>query len=416
MRTRIARSIVAVTALVIVILGIPLAIIIQRFYESRATVELQRSAALAVAELTVPLDAAEIAAAASEPDAPDEFSVYGEDGGRLYGPGPATLPAADPDQIIVVSPITDRRSEAVVGSVLVTRQRSEIAADARQAWALMALAALAGIALAVLIARREATRLAAPITDLADRADQLGSGGFATGGCPTGIPEIDTLSDALNASDQRLAEALAREREFSANASHQLRTPLASLRLGLERGDIETAEREAGRLQQTVEHLLDLSRGALRSARATDIEQLVRDAERRWHPVFERDGRTMTATVAAHLPAGQVRQTSIEQVLDIVLDNSLQHGAGTTRIDALPAPGGLVVAISDDGPGIAAVQQDTVFQRHRGSGHGIGLALARTLIEADGGRLLLADPARAEFRIVLLAEPAEPGLGLSGRP
>jgi len=91
-------------------------------------------------------------------------------------------------------------------------------------------------------------------------------------------------------------------------------------------------------------------------------------------------------------------------VVDIILDNSLQHGAGETRIDTHPAPGGIVISISDQGSGIATAEQEAVFQRHQGSGNGIGLALARTLVEADGGRLLLADPARAEFRIVLLTD------------
>ena len=72
MRTRIARTIVGVTALVVVVLGVPFAIVVHRFYESRATVELQRSAAQAIAELALPLQVDKIALAAREPDAPKE--------------------------------------------------------------------------------------------------------------------------------------------------------------------------------------------------------------------------------------------------------------------------------------------------------------------------------------------------------
>ncbi|MEI6403789.1 MAG: hypothetical protein WCP59_16565, partial [Actinomycetota bacterium] len=179
MKARIARTIVGVTALIIVVLGVPLAIVIQRFYESKATVELQRSAAEAIAELTVPLDAAEIADAADEPDSPPDFSVYDATGTRLYGTGPDRLESTDPDQLVVVSPVTDRNTETVVGSVRVSRPRSDVAAEARRAWAVMGLGALAGLVVAMLIARREAARLAAPIAELAARAERIGSGDFS---------------------------------------------------------------------------------------------------------------------------------------------------------------------------------------------------------------------------------------------
>ena len=162
MKARIARTIVGVTALIIVALGVPLAIVIQRFYESRATVELQRSAAEAIAELTVPLDAAEIADAAAEPDSPPDFSVYDATGTRLYGTGPEHLESTDPEQLAVVSPITDRATETVVGSVRVSRPRSDVAAEARRAWAVMGLAALVALAAAMLIARREASAARRP--------------------------------------------------------------------------------------------------------------------------------------------------------------------------------------------------------------------------------------------------------------
>ncbi len=143
MRTRIARTIVGVTALVVVVLGVPFAIVVHRFYESRATVELQRSAAQAIAELALPLQVDEIAIAAREPDAPKDFSVYDQTGTRLFGSGPEKIGASDPDHIVVVSPITDRSTETTVGSVRVSRPRSAVASQARRAWALMALAAAA---------------------------------------------------------------------------------------------------------------------------------------------------------------------------------------------------------------------------------------------------------------------------------
>jgi signal transduction histidine kinase len=401
MKARIARTIVGVAALVVVVLGVPFAIMIQRFYESRATVELQRSAAEAIAELSLPLRADEIGTAAREPDAPPDFSVYDAAGERLYGSGPEHADAVESDRIVVVLPITDRTTEEVVGSVRVSRARSAVAGQARRAWALMALAAAGGIGMSVAVARREAERLAAPISELAARAERLGSGEFDFATISTGTTELNTVADALTISSRRLAELLAREREFSANASHQLRTPLAALRVSIDRGDLSSASAETDRLAATVDHMLALARDALPTAQLIRIAPIVDDAARRWRPEFSKVGRSLVATVEPGVPEVPVRSNSIEQALEILLENALRYGRGETRIVARVAPGGLVLQVDDDGPGIAPEVVNSVFDRHAGAGNGIGLALARTLVEADGGRLVLSDPEHAEFRIVL---------------
>jgi signal transduction histidine kinase len=401
MRARIARSIVGVAALVVLVLGVPFAIVIQRFYESRATVELQRSAAEAIAELEVPLDATAIADAAREPDAPADFSVYDDRGARLYGPGPDQLQTSIPGELVVVSPITDRATEAIVGSVLVSRPSSSVASEARRAWALMALGAVGGLVLAAFVARREATRLTAPISELAASAERLGGGEFDVTTAPTGSPELDTLADALAISGRRLAEMVAREREFSANASHQLRTPLAGLRVSLERGDVEAASAEVDRLSATVDHMLDLARNGLPAADVIDVAPVLVDAAERWRPVLEDGGRELVATIGDRLPAVRAHPASIEQAVDALLENAVRHGAGKARLTARAAAGGLVIQVDDDGPGVDALQAGSIFDRHEGADTGIGLALARTLVEADGGRLMLSDAERAEFRIVL---------------
>ena len=407
MKSRITRTIVGVAALVVVVLGIPFAIVIQRFYQSRATVELQRSAAQAIAELALPLRVDEIADAALEPDAPPEFSVYDANGQRLHGTGPDRVDAADDSLLVVVSPITDRTTETVAGFVRVSRPRSAIDGDARQAWALMALAAIGGLVIAFFVARREAARLTAPISDLATRAERLGSGDFDPTPATTGTPELDVLAGALAVSGRRLAELVAREREFSANASHQLRTPLTGLQVSLERGDLAAASAEARRLAATVDHMLALARDALPTPDTIDIGPIVTGTARRWIARYDEAHRELVVTIDPGLPGANVRQGSIEQAVDVLLDNALHHGAGVTRLTARAARGGLVVQIDDDGPGIDPRLAGAVFHRHEGTGTGIGLTLARTLVEADGGRLLLTDAEHAEFRIVLAAsEPA----------
>jgi signal transduction histidine kinase len=407
-RRRIARTIVGVAALVVVLLGVPFAIMTQRFYESRATVELQRAAAQAIAELALPLHVDEIADAAREPDAPKDFSVYDEHGSWLFGPGPDRLDISMPDEIVVVSPITERSTETVVGSVRVSRPRSVVAGQARRAWAIMALAAVAALALAMVVARREAARLAAPISELADRAARLGSGEFHTAPAPTGTPELDTLDAALAISAHRLEELVTRERAFSANASHQLRTPLAGLHISLARGDLAAASAEADRLSATVDHMLALARNALPAAETIEVGPVLDGAARRWQAAYHADGRDLVCHIDPNLPGVRVRPGSLDQTIDVLLDNAFRHGAGVTRLTARPAPGGLVVQVDDEGPGINVDRAESIFDRHASPRPGtIGLALARTLVEADGGRLVLADPDHAEFRLIFArAHPA----------
>ena len=206
-------------------------------------------------------------------------------------------------------------------------------------------------------------------------------------------------------SERRLDELIAREREFSANASHQLRTPLAGLRVSLERGDVAAASAEAERLSATVDHMLALARDALPTAAAIDVGPVLDTAAERWREAFRNADRALTTTIVEPLPGVPVRPTSLDQTLDVLLDNSLRHGDGETRILARPTLGGLVIRVDDDGPGIAPERVTSVFNRHEGSSTGIGLALARTLVEADGGKLMLSDPEHAEFRIVFATSP-----------
>jgi hypothetical protein len=267
----------------------------------------------------------------------------------------------------------------------------------------MGLAALAGLVVAMLIARREAARLAAPIAELAARAELLGSGDFSRPTGPTGTPELDTLAEALALSERRLDELITREREFSANASHQLRTPLAGLRVSLEHGDLAAASAAAERLSDTVDHMLALARDALPTAAVVDIRPLLDATASRWHVAFRDTGRALATTIDPSLPGVRIRPGSLDQVLDVLLDNSLRHGDGQTRLIARPTPGGLVVQVDDDGPGITPERAVSIFDRHEGDSTRIGLTLARTLVEADGGRLMLSDPDQAEFRIVFAA-------------
>ena len=422
MSRRITRAILLVAGLLVLGLGLPLAIGVQRFYENRAITELQRQAAEAIAEISVPLEHANLEKAAREKDAPGVFSVYDEHGTKVFGPGPdradRTVRVAldgDPateqgaDELVVATPISERVHEGVVGVMRVAQPASVSAGEARRAWLLMALAVAAAFLVAIAVARAQARRLAAPIGRLADRADQLGRGDFTGQLEISGVEELDTVARALDQSALRLAELLARERAFSADVSHQLRTPLAGLRLRLEHAPrdgasspaIDGALAEVERLEATVDHLLALAHDAHPMSGVLSVRDAVEAAGERWSGRFEAEDRRLAVSVAGPLPAVRGSAVSIGQVLDVLLDNALRHGAGTVTVLARSASGGLVLEVADEGSGVEDERLESIFDRREGDGTGIGLGLARTITEAEGGRLLLVSGRPPRFQVIL---------------
>jgi signal transduction histidine kinase len=226
------------------------------------------------------------------------------------------------------------------------------------------------------------------------------------------VAEIDTVAGSLNATAARLGVVLERERAFSADASHQLRTPLTALRLRLEGGLLPEASlrpaviaalEEIDRLQRTVDELLELARDAPRDRRPLDLAELCTEAEGRWRAALAATHRPLQLLLPPSLPAVAVSASAMRQILDVLLDNATVHGAGAVRVVVGELPGGVYVDVGDEGPGTLAAERVFARRESGAGGSGIGLALARSLAEAEGGRLLLthAGPAPV-FRLVLV--------------
>jgi signal transduction histidine kinase len=354
-------------------------------------------------------------------------SLYGIDGTRVTGVGPARadvvargalrgqVSSADDvaGKLVVAVPVTD--GDRVIGVVRAASNYRTVRGQIVAAWGLMLGLGVLAVAVTWLIARRQARRVAAPIESLAATAQRLGDGDFSVRTSTSGIAEIDAAGNALNTTARRLGQLVERERAFSADASHQLRTPLTGLRLGLEtalelppekhRAAMEAAIESADRLERTVADLLDLARDTRSEGTPLDVPALVADWCAAWQPALTGQGRELRVEVAPELPVSSVSGAAVRQVVDVLLDNAAVHGAGRVTLRVRDAGGALGIDVADEGPGPG--DPDEIFRR-RGdlaAGHGIGLPLARSLAEAEGGRLRLHRPQPPVFSLLLPGRP-----------
>jgi signal transduction histidine kinase len=289
------------------------------------------------------------------------------------------------------------------------------------AWSLLAALAGAALMVAVLIARRQARLLTEPLEDLSGASERIAGGDLGARAEPGDIPEINRVALAHNLMVDRLTELLERQSHFSADASHQLRTPLSGLLLELEAARtappadlpriLDDTARGIRDLAGTVEDLLTLSRQHPEqwlTAQPHAVGDVLAAAERRWHGPLAREGRRLVVDIDPDVRDWPVPASLLTQIVDVLADNAARHGRGTVTVTVRDTSGVLAVDVADEG----TIKPDPadVFVRGASSdrGHGIGLALARTIAEAGGGRLTITRRAPATFTLYLprVGDPA----------
>ena len=129
----------------------------------------------------------------------------------------------------------------------------------------------------------------------------------------------------------------------------------------------------------------------------------------RWQQQATSRGRKLLIVLSGGRRPVYGSRTAIDQILDVLISNSLDHGEGTVTVTARSIAGGATIDVTDEGGGIPEALTEAVFRRGHGHGSGIGLGLARSLAEADGGRLLLIANAPPQFRLLLTGQSSETG-------
>ncbi|MDE1656057.1 sensor histidine kinase [Actinotignum sanguinis] len=280
------------------------------------------------------------------------------------------------------------------------------------------LAIIVAILVAVGIAMRVSRRISAPLIYLAAAAEQLGAGTTRPQMAPSGIEEIDLVFEEIARAADRMAGRLSAERQFAADASHQLRTPLTSLSMRLEEiqylSDDPDVKEEATRCLEQVERLTGVVTDLLHASRAQEsateavaLQPIFTQQGVEWERAFAAAGRKVVFTVGEHGPVLS-DPGALSQIIATCVENSLKYGAGTTTVTSRPAGRGVIIDISDEGEGVAPEFVEAIFTQgfSLGGSTGFGLPLARQLAERNGGRLELSQARPPIFSVVLAALPA----------
>ncbi|WP_406476859.1 ATP-binding protein [Streptomyces platensis] len=412
MRRRLINSTLAVVLVVIAVFGVSLVIVETRTIEAGA----QESVASEAIRL---VGIVESRLGSGEKITPDILSeqITAKRYARISVPGKAPIEIGKrPSGDVIESRVRGDRGE----SVAVQASRSMVSAEIGRTLLVILAVALLAIIAAVILAVRQGRRLTAPLTDLAETAERLGSGDPRPRHRRYGVQELDRVADVLDASAERIARMLTAERRLAADASHQLRTPLTALSMRLEEitltDDPDTVKEEATIALAQVERLTDVVQRLLTNSRdprsgsavAFDLDEVVKQQIEEWRPAYRSAGRAIVRSGKKGLRAVGT-PGAVAQVLATLIENSLMHGDGTVALRTRVTGNQAVVEVTDAGPGVPADLGSRVFERTVSGRNstGLGLAVARDLAEADGGRLELLQQHPPVFAL-FLAREAEP--------
>ncbi|PKQ15322.1 MAG: sensor histidine kinase [Actinobacteria bacterium HGW-Actinobacteria-8] len=414
MRRRVLGATLSALAVAMVLLGVPLGVFAFQLVRDDALRELDSRTATAARAIEARYTMGEML---------DESILENFLGTTSGAPRHIAVRLPDGTEISAgEEPQPSFRGSAITDSniiVLVSIAQDDVFWEAARAVGLVLVVGGVAVLAGAVMASWQANRLAAPLVYLAASAEQIGSGQTRPRIELSGVEEIDLVAEELVRSADRMAARLSAERQFAADASHQLRTPLTALTMRLEeiaaattqeevRVEAEASLEQIDRLVGVVDELLGRTRRAMGSGtELVALEDVLAQQRAEWESAFAKAGRKLDiaptdATVFA-TPGG------LSQVLATLIENSLHHGGGTTAVVARESGPNhsIVLEVRDEGDGVPEDLAPRIFERSvtSGNGTGLGLALARDLVTADGGRLELSQRTPAVFSVFLQGVP-----------
>ncbi|MEA2254225.1 MAG: hypothetical protein QOG35_270 [Solirubrobacteraceae bacterium] len=342
-------------------------------------------------------------------------------------------------RLAAVRPTGLGRGDSVTVVIQYARPIKDVEATIDRVRYFLILGVLLGGGMALVAGLILARRAMSPITALTSAARTIAATRDPSRHVP--VPQTDdevaelartlqAMLDSLEASREETEAALARQRQFVADASHELRTPLTSILANLEllaevldgeRGEAaRSALRSSQRMRRLVGDLLLLARADANRHQPrgpTDLGRVIVEAAAELGPIAERHELVVETDEAV---VDGARDELYRMALNL-MENALRHTPAGTRARACVAAenGEVVLTVEDDGPGVPPELRDRIFERFvrgtgdRGSSSGLGLSIVRAVAEAHGGTVEL-DDARPGARFVVrlprapVAEPAEP--------
>jgi signal transduction histidine kinase len=311
------------------------------------------------------------------------------------------------DRLVVLTPVVPDSGTGSVGTVALSRSTMGLDHRIMVLWSLITVVAAAALAAAAAVAIGLARWLSRPITTLAAAARRLGEGELGTRTrVSAGPPEAQNLSAAFDTMAARIELLVRGNQALMADVSHQVRTPLAALRLRLDLlaqdADEATAAELAG-AQEEIARLARMTNGLLAVARAEnntvqgrpmDASVVARDRAETWRPVAGERGVALAVAATEPVPV-RLGQDHLEQILDNLLANALDalDSNGTITVTTQLAGSQAQIVVRDDGPGMTLQQRHAAFHRFTtgGGGAGLGLAIVDRLVTANGGTVTLSD-------------------------
>ena len=349
-------------------------------------------------------------------------TTSGRKGSTVYAVAPVTLSEQE------LTRLRERRHDAFEGTfaVLLTRDVGGLGPS----WGYFIVAGGAALLVAALVAWQMSRRMARPLVEAMEATGRIASGELASR-VPVrrgDYPEFASLAGSINGMAQSLEDSRARERQLLLAVSHDLRTPLTSIRgfaEAIHDGAVEDSAMaadviiaESRRLERLVGDLLDLTKLEARqmsiALRPTDVAEVVATTAEGFRPAAAKNGLAMVLRVPgqdgapAPVPALPVvaDPDRLAQLLANLLENAITFARSTVTV-ALVADhvsGFCVITVEDDGPGIASGDLQRVFERfyradrgpNRQMGSGLGLAIVAELAAAMGGTVRAESPVSAD--------------------